>query len=75
MGNQPLSWNITCIEEDSDYLECGNMPSGVDNQLIWEYQRYKIGLGWSAGENFLENDPGRYSSYDETIYGETLQVR
>ena len=51
------------------------MPSGVDNQLIWEYQRYKIGLGWSAGENFLENDPGRYSSYDETIYGETLQVR
>eukprot|EP00602_Paraphysomonas_sp_CaronLab_P004089 CAMPEP_0185023762 /NCGR_PEP_ID=MMETSP1103-20130426/6392_1 /TAXON_ID=36769 /ORGANISM="Paraphysomonas bandaiensis, Strain Caron Lab Isolate" /LENGTH=128 /DNA_ID=CAMNT_0027556503 /DNA_START=168 /DNA_END=551 /DNA_ORIENTATION=- len=45
----------------------------IENQLLWEFQRFKKSIGWGAGQNFDPNDPGRYASHDMKIYGDTLQ--
>lgn len=74
MGNQSSTWTPTCIGDDNEYLDQRNIYINPEHQFLWEYQRYKPGLGWAASENFEVDDPGRYATHDESSFGETLQV-
>jgi hypothetical protein len=74
MGNQSSAWTPTCISDDNNYCDQNNPYLNSEHQLLWEYQRYKPGLGWAASENFESSDPGRYASHDGTHFGDTLQV-
>jgi hypothetical protein len=68
-------WAVTCIENmDRDYHFAEEEEESANVQIIWEFQRYQKGVGWGAGDNFNSNDPGRFSSYDRKIFGNTLQV-
>lgn len=73
MGNgHPNSWAVSCIDQDSHFPEEEAESEYV--QIIWEFQRYREGVGWGAGDNFYPGDPGRFSSFDRKIFGNTLQV-
>lgn len=75
MGNQSSNWAAACIDDYGDECHYDDYRRGAsEQQLVWEYQRYKPDIGWAAGENFETSDPGRYATYDESIFGETLQV-
>jgi hypothetical protein len=69
---------FACIEDDEVVNEeCDDQEShGTsvdDEQLVWEFQRYQPNIGWAAGENFENSDPGRYASYNRKTFGDTLQ--
>lgn len=79
MGNSPDKGLFSCAmetqadssEDDDEELEKPKF-TGYE-QIVWEFQRYKENIGWGAGNNFEPNDPGRYSNYYGTLWGDTLE--
>jgi hypothetical protein len=77
MGNDSSSpsWSVSCIENlDTEHPSIEYEEESENVQCIWEFQRYKNGVGWGAGDNFEGGDPGRFSSFDQKAFGNTLQV-
>ena len=76
MGNSDssLNWStLNCFEadnlEEARDFDCKN----ITQQIIWEYQRYIPSIGWGAGSNLLETDPGRWATHRRDRFGDTLQ--
>jgi hypothetical protein len=77
MGNDSSSpgWTVSCIENlDKEHSFAEYEEESENIQIIWEFQRYQKGVGWGAGDHFDRGDPGRFSSFDRKVFGNTLQV-